>query len=200
MNTTNRTLVLFDFDGTITNKDSLFVFTRFAKGNFRFFFSMLYLALPMVLQKINLLTAQHTKEVFLAHFFRNKNYADFKNLCFQFKEQALSSIIRPKALSAILSHKQAGDRILIVSASPQDWIIPWATQFGIEVLATQLEIQDDRLTGRIIGKNCNGIEKVNRISQHVKLSDYKQVIAYGDSAGDHQMFELARKKNYKPFR
>ena len=103
-------------------------------------------------------------------------------------------------MNAILSHKKKDHRILIVSASPQDWIIPWATQFGIEVLATQLDIQDARLTGRITGKNCNGIEKVNRINQHVNLSEYQQVIAYGDSSGDLQMFELAHEKFYKPFR
>ena len=64
-------LVLLDFDGTITKKDTLFDFTRFSVGNIKFTLGIAVLFIPMVLNKIGLLSAQNTKEIFLTLFFKN---------------------------------------------------------------------------------------------------------------------------------
>ena len=195
-----RTLVLFDLDGTVTHRDTLLAFTRFAVGEARYFFSMVYLAVPLVLQKINVMSSQRTKEIFLSHFFKGWKLVDFEERCQQFDRDVLPGLIRSQALKALQSYVQRGDRTIIVSASPQNWILPWATKEGVEVIATQLEVKEDRLTGRIAGKNCNGEEKVNRIRHHLNLNDYSQIMAYGDTSGDRAMLELATQKYYKPFR
>ena len=195
-----RTLVLFDFDGTITHRDTLLAFTRFAVGEARYGSGLLYLALPLVLQKINVMSSQRVKEIFLTHFFKDRKLRDFEQRCQQFDSDVLPGLVRAQALEAIQSYVQRGDRTIIVSASPQNWILPWATQWGVEVIATQLEVKEDRLTGRTAGKNCNGEEKVNRIRRHVNLDDFTEIIVYGDTSGDDAMLQLATQKHYKPFR
>ena len=195
-----RTLALFDFDGTITSSDTLLAFTRFAVGKKRYLSGMLYLALPLVLNKAKVLSSHRVKETFLTHFFKDWKLIDFEQRCQQFDRDVLPDLIRPQAMAAIRTYVERGDRTIIVSASPENWIIPWATQWGVEVIATKVEVRDGRLTGKIAGKNCNSEEKVSRIRQHLNLSDYQEVFVYGDSSGDAAMLELGTKRHFKPFR
>lgn len=195
-----NTLVLFDFDGTITSKDTLLKFTRFACGNFAYFLGLALLAIPLTLHKINLIDAQKAKELFLGYYFKGLKYSYFNEKCEQFGKQILPKIIRPLALEAIRNHQNRGSRILIVTASANEWISAWAIQNGIEVIATQLEIKNGELTGKILGKNCNGNEKVSRLREVVELDHYDEIVAYGDSKGDMPMLKIAHQKFYKPFR
>lgn len=195
-----QTLVLFDFDGTLTYKDTLFEFTRYAVGNARFVFGLMVLALPLVLQKIKLISAQRAKEMFISQYFRNSSLENFNTLCDSFCASVLPLLVRQKAMDAILQHQKEGARVIIISASPINWIRPWAMKNNIETIATELEIQDNRLTGKIAGANCNGEEKVNRLKALVDITQYNPIIAYGDTAGDLPMLNLATKKFFKPFR
>lgn len=195
-----RTLVLFDFDGTLTYKDTLFEFTRFAVGNARFLFGLIILAIPLVLQKLKLVSAQRAKEIFISHFFGNMLIDDFNKLCISFCEAGLPALVRQKAMSAIFQHQKEGGRIIIISASPANWIHPWATKNKIETIATELEIKNNRLTGKIQGANCNGEEKVIRLKAKVDIRQYDEIIAYGDTKGDLPMLALASTKFFKPFR
>ncbi|MBA4145187.1 MAG: HAD-IB family hydrolase [Cytophaga sp.] len=195
-----KKVVLFDFDGTLTSKDTLFVFTRQTVGIFRFLTGMVILFLPMALQKTGLLSAHKAKEFFLSFFFKNQRLSVFTESCDRFAKEVLPSIIRKGALEALRDYQNQSYRIIIVSASAENWIIPWANTMGIEVIASQLEIKEELLTGRLAGENCNGKEKVNRIRKLLNISEYEEIVAYGDSAGDQPMFELAHRHFYKPFR
>jgi len=193
-------LALFDFDGTITTKDTLFDFTHFSVSRLTFTLGMVVLFLPMLLHKIGLLSAHKTKEIFLSYFFKNFSREAFDKHCNRFAKDRLPNLIRSEALNTINQHKEKGDTVIIVSASPENWIKPWAELYGIKVIATKLQIINNQLTGQIMGANCNGIEKVNRIHSEINLSDYTEITAYGDSIGDKDMLALAQKRYLKPFR
>lgn len=87
-----------------------------------------------------------------------------------------------------------------MSASPENWISPWAQKMQVELIATQLEVQNGSITGKIAGKNCHGQEKVSRIKSKYSLADYAEIAAYGDTKGDLAMLALAHRAVYKPFR
>ena len=59
-----------------------------------------------------------------------------------------------------------------------------------EVIGTRLETNNGRYTGRFIGKNCNGEEKVRRIAKLYPRSQY-HIVAYGNSSGDIPMLQYA---------
>lgn len=195
-----RELALFDFDGTITSRDTLLAFAEFYAGRFHFIAGMFILAPLLLGNKLKLISAQKAKEAFLSYFFRGVDNTKFNNECNVFTAEVLTQIIRPEALKSINDHLTNGTRVVIVSASPENWILPWANQYGIEVLATKLELWNDKLTGKIEGKNCNYEEKRVRIEEEIVLSDYDSIIAYGDSNGDKAMFSLAHQIYFKPFR
>ena len=124
----------------------------------------------------------------------------FDNYCRSFCKEYLPEFIHPKALDEIQKYKSDSASVFIVSASPENWIIPWASLLDVDVIATKLESIDGKITGKIIGENCNGSEKVIRIKKAIDLSEFSEIVAFGDSKGDLEMLELADKKYYKLFK
>jgi len=192
-------IAFFDFDGTITTKDTLLEFVRHSKGSFRFYLGFLLTSPWMIAYKLKIISNQKAKEKFLAFFFRNYPLTKFHDLCTSFAQEAIPQLIRPKALAEIQRLQQAGTEVVIVSASPENWIRPWSEQAGLQLLSTRLTVKDEKLTGRITGRNCHGEEKVRRIKEAYRLSDYDEVYAYGDTKGDLPMLRMANISFYKPF-
>lgn len=197
---TGKKLVLFDFDGTITTTDTMFLFTRYAVGQARFLAGMAFLSLPLTCYKLGLVTTQRAKEMLLTHFFGGMQQSEFDRLGKAFAEKNIPAIVRPAAAEAIRNYKKSNARIIVVSASAQNWMMPWALNEGLEVLATRLEVVNGKITGKINGVNCNGEEKVARIKEHLNLSEFTEIVAYGDTKGDLPMLALASEKHFKPFR
>ena len=109
-------------------------------------------------------------------------------------------ILRPLAMQKLNWHKQNGDKIVIVSASLEKYLAPWREKNGFELIASRLEVRDERITGNLAGLNCHGKEKVRRIKEKYDLLGFNKICAYGDTKGDLPMIDLAHESFYKPFR
>lgn len=193
-------IAFFDFDGTITRKDTLWEIIRFHRGSASLYAGMVQLLPSLIRFKLNLISAQSMKEQVLAYFFAEMNSTAFKHCCEAFCKEKLPRLIRPQALAAIKEHQRNGHHVVVVTASAQDWVAPWCRTENIICLGTQLEVHQQKITGKILGANCNGEEKVNRIKKAYRLENFKTIYAYGDTKGDLPMLELAQHKIYKPFR
>jgi HAD superfamily hydrolase (TIGR01490 family) len=196
----SKELVLFDFDGTITTKDTLIEFVRFYRGRNQYLMGMFRLAPVLALYALKLIPNWRAKQFFLTHFFHGEKAETFESRCSIFSTNVLPSLIRPDAKVAIEKYRAQQAIIAVVSASAENWVKPWCDQNGLICLATKLEIKDGIVTGNILGRNCYGDEKVCRIKAQFNLSEFSSVIAYGDSSGDREMLQLAHKRYYKPFR
>lgn len=192
-------IAFFDFDGTLTKKDTLLEFIKFHKGRFRFYMGMALNSPWLIAFKAKIISNQTAKERVLTHFFGKYPLAEFRQACLRFSKEALPQLIRPKALTEIEKLQALGAAIVVVSASPENWIQPWTEEMGLRLLASRLEIKDDRLTGKIMGNNCHGEEKLSRIKEIYDLSAYTEIYAYGDSSGDKPMLRAANRSFYKPF-
>ncbi|HWJ92875.1 MAG TPA: HAD-IB family hydrolase [Flavisolibacter sp.] len=195
-----KAIAFFDFDGTITTKDTLLEFIRFTKGNLRFYFGFLLNSPYLLAFKAGLIPNQTAKEKVLHYFFNNEDEKVFMQRCRSFAKNRLPSLIRQGALEEIRKLKEKDIPVVVVSASPECWIQPWADQQKIHLIASRLEVDNGKITGRLIGKNCHGKEKVKRILEQHTMKDYEEIYAYGDSSGDRPMLELATHSFYKPFR
>jgi HAD superfamily hydrolase (TIGR01490 family) len=193
-------IAFFDFDGTITKKDSLLEFIRFCKGKLSFIVGFLLNMHYLLGYKLKLISNQKAKERILGYFFNKMPLHVFEDCCRRFNEERLPYLIRPGALKEIKSLKDKGYIIVIVSASPENWIRDWAKQNDLEMISSILEIQNGKLTGKICGKNCHGQEKVRRILEKYHITDFDEILAYGDSYGDRPMLDLASTSFYRPFR
>jgi phosphatidylglycerophosphatase C len=194
-----QTLALFDFDGTITYKDTLLEFIKFYKGQKSFYSGILFLSPILILFKLKLIKNWKAKEIFLSHFFKGELIEDFQNKCDLFCSTVVPGLLRPKALEKIKQHQQQGDKVIIVSASAENWISAWCATLSIELLATKLEVKSGRLTGKIEGANCYGPEKVIRVKNYLGDHSYSKIYAYGDSGGDRELLAYATNAHYRHF-
>lgn len=193
-------LALFDFDGTITTRDTLKEFVRFYRGNRKYFESMVMLSPILALYAVKIIPNWKAKQFFLARHFRGEKIDDFNSRCQEFSREVLPALIRPKALDTIMAYRNANITMAVVSASAENWVKPFCDKYGLLCLATKLEVKNGMITGNIEGRNCYGDEKVCRIKDQFDLSTFDEIIAYGDSSGDREMLQLAHQKFYKPWR
>jgi phosphatidylglycerophosphatase C len=193
-------IAFFDFDGTITTKDTLLEFIKYCKGTIPFYIGFMLNSPWLVAFKLKIISNQKAKERVLRYFFRDTTAEAFDEYCKRFALEKIPSLIRPGALEEIKKLQSEGVTIVIVSASPVNWVVRWAEKHHLLTIATILETKGGKLTGNIVDKNCHGEEKVNRIQKQYTLSDYETVYAYGDSGGDKPMLKLANHPYYKPFR
>lgn len=196
----SNTICFFDFDGTITDRDSLPDFIQYVVGKPAYYFGLLIIS-PMLLCYVLKLIPNHVaKQKLISHFFKDRDANTFQSIANQYSHERIGEILRPAAIERIKWHQQQQHKVVLVSASMQSWLQAWCNELDIELISTQLEIDNGRLSGLFATKNCHGQEKANRIRQQFNLEDYDYIYAYGDSSGDTEMLALANESQYKPFR
>jgi HAD superfamily hydrolase (TIGR01490 family) len=193
-------LALFDFDGTITRKDTFIDFILYATGKLRFVCGMLLL-LPVILGYFTKLVGNtRLKKIMLIWFFNNWPYQKFRLVASDYSKRRLSELIRDTALERILWHKSMGHKVVVVSASLEDWLTEWSAKLGLTLIASKLIVQNGVVNKNLVFENCHGDEKERLIKATLDLSLYDYVYAYGDSKGDRAMLALADEKYYRFFK
>lgn len=192
-------IVAFDFDGTITTKDTLFDFIKFSFGWPKFIISMLLFLPTFINFLLKNISNHQAKERLFGIFFKGLELEHFNKLGRNYAKK-INQILNNEAIDKINWHKSKGHKLIIISASIENWIEPWAKSFGFEkMLATQAEVINGKLTGRFSSKNCHGIEKVNRLLEEYPDRKTYKLYAYGDSSGDTEMLDEADLSFFKKF-
>lgn len=199
MNANSSVIAVFDFDGTITNKDTLFDFIHFYFGMPRLILGLILLSPVLVLFKLGFVANNKAKQILFSYFFKGKKIEDFDDVCQNYSDR-VGEILKPGAIQKIKEHQQEGHLVIIDSASISNWIIPWAKQIGIvEVIGTRIEVKNGLITGKFFGENCYGQEKVRRLLEQYPNRGTYELYAYGDSSGDKQLLEIADHSSYRVF-
>lgn len=190
------TVVLFDFDGTLTIDDTLPLYMRHVTGRWGQFCSFVSNLPAMIVlacagwKSVWGIDAQTTKEKLLHRCFAGKSIEEV-DFDARFFKGTIQRAIAVGVHAQMLKYISESVEVAIVTASPEVWVKPWAEVMGVKtVIGTKLEIVDDKYTGRFVGKNCNGQEKVTRIASLYPRSQY-HIIAYGNSSGDIPMLRYA---------
>ena len=192
-------LALFDFDGTISNKDSFVAFMKFTHGSPVFVIRMAMGFLTFFGWKIGLVKSHYTKVKALRSFYKGWTEEQMADARKRFTAEVIPNILFPKALEKIKWHKEQNHRVIVVTASCGEWLIDWTKQMDLEMLCTEMELKNGVYTGELSKPNCRGKEKVNRIKQYLNLEDYSEVYAYGNDHGDNQMLAIADHSHFREF-
>ena len=192
-------IAFFDFDGTVTNKDSMFKLFQFIHGYRKLCLGLLFFIPAFLKFKLGFTDRQTAKESLLRYFLGGMEEADFEEKCAAFSVLFLDCIVREEALKKIYWHKENQHDVVLVSASAENWLTAWCSRHNIKCIATRLESVDGKITGKIFGKNCYGEEKSKRIREEYSLADFEKIYAYGDSNGDKNMLALAHFPFYRCF-
>ncbi len=195
-----RPIVAFDFDGTLTIRDSFTQFLRWRAGRRGW-------ALGLV--KMAGATAAYARDrdrgaikaasvkVFLQGVDRSALEADAA----RFADHVWDKFMRPDALQVWDDWGRKGAYRVIVTASPDLTVAPFARRLGAEgLLGTHLSFDaDDRVTGAFSSANCRGEEKVRRLHEAFG-ADLTLAAAYGDTSGDTEMLAVAEHAGFREFR
>jgi HAD superfamily hydrolase (TIGR01490 family) len=184
-------LILFDFDGTLTEKDSLNEFLKYAVGLQVYFFKLLLFSPVFILYKLKVIKNNIAKEILLSLFFKNWKEKKFKKIARKFSLEEINKILNQDIYTKLINYKNENNRIIVASASLECWLKPWCDKQGIDLLSTRLKFKEGFFTGKLLTKNCYGKEKVNRINQYVNILEFDEIIVYGNSSGDKEMFNIS---------
>lgn len=182
-------IAFFDFDGTISRRDSFALFLHFILGR-KFYMKLAQNLHILVLYKLGFIDNTTAKERVLASCIKGMEVSKFLTFCKDFLPQ-LQSICKDSALQKIAHHKAQGDKVVIVSASFEEYLGFLAQKLDIDLIATKMEVENSRITGRFSTPNCYGAQKVARIKARYNLTDFAKIYAYGDTKGDKEMLDLA---------
>ncbi len=187
-----KKIVVFDFDGTLTTRDTLLMFLHFVFGTKHFMAGILLFAPLIILMKLKLYDNSKCKEHLFSWFFKGMRHDTFVEYGRRFASR-IKAVARQNTTKALAKHRTNGDTIFIISASIREWVAPYCESLGVTaVLSTEAEVDANGcLTGRFSTPNCYGEEKVRRLLAVEPDRDSYHLTAYGDSSGDAEMFALA---------
>ncbi len=103
----------------------------------------------------------------------------------QFVPRLIGRAVRPGALRAIEAHRHRGDKLVLLSASPDLYVPAIAAQLHFdEVLCTGLGWRNDRLDGTLTTPNRRGAEKVRCIAALAGRYPGLRIAAYANELTD----------------
>lgn len=192
-------LALFDFDGTLTRRDTMLAFIQYVDGTWPLVWSLIAMSPILLMTKLGRYDAEKAKKALLMRHFKGLTEEFLKQKAARFCSTDLPKLFSDDALEKLAFHRSKGHVVYVVSASLDLWIEPWLQAQNLPGICTKIAWTDGVFAGEFATPNCNGPEKARRIQEVLDLSQYERIFAYGDSRGDREMFALAHKTFYRRF-
>jgi phosphatidylglycerophosphatase C len=198
----------FDFDGTLTRRDTFTVFLARGLGWPRFVWALLRCSPWLAAYALRIVPNNIAKGKLMQATLAGRSLAEIDGWAAQWLAKDFPGQLREDAMAHLARHREAGHCCVMVSASPDIYLKQVARQLGFDaLLCTEMEVTGEaearRLTGRMRTPNCHGEQKV------VRLRDWAAgrfgaaglegvtLYAYGDTSGDKPMLRLARYAWYR---
>ena len=199
----HKIIAVFDFDGTITKKDTLWLYLVKTFGMKCFVCLMVKVSLYLIGSVLGVCSRSMAKEKLIQVFLSGMKLADYQSSCITFANNNID-IVRKDALEEIRRHIKNQNDIYIVTASPTVLVREFARRIGVKesnVIGTELEVTSSMcLTGKFATPNCVGKEKVRRLlEKKPNIKDQAVIYGYGDSRGDDELLLFCDVAFYRKF-
>ena len=188
-----KKVVIFDFDHTITKKDSFNDFLKYTFKN-KFYFVMLKSALWIILYKFNIISNAKVKTKIFQSFYKNKDYNQYSKDCQKYVQNQLDNIIKDNMKNLISSYHNNKYQLILLSASFKEWLEPWAKKNNFDkVICSSFVINNNVIDGNILENySCYSKNKLKMLKENVPdILYYEDIIAYGDSKSDKYFMDIA---------
>lgn len=197
---TDRPIVAFDFDGTLTVRDSFNAFLAWRVSGPRFVAGLAKLAPAAAVYGLNR-DRGRLKSAAIREFLAGRTPAEVGAEAADFCEAVWAKFMRPDALQTWNAWRGRGATMVIVTASPAITVEPFARRLDADVLlGTRLKLDAaGNIAGPLAGENCRAGEKVARLRERFG-ADMRLAAAYGDTSGDTEMISIAEEKGFRVFK
>ena len=191
------TVAAFDFDGTLTKRDTLLPYLARGMGWPRFFAALLKCSPWLLGFALRLVPNHVAKQKLLLATLQGKTITQTNHWTQRWLAHDFPGQMQDWTLAQLAWHQERGHLCVMVSASPDIYLKQVALQLGFDtLLCTELEVMGGHLTGWMKTPNCHGEEKVIRLKAWMaerfgNPAGSPVLYAYGDTAGDKPMLRLA---------
>lgn len=190
------TVAAFDFDGTLTDRDTVVPFLRRVAGGGGAFAAALAIRGHRLAGPVLRRDRDRIRAIATAAVFAGRRVAEIEEMATVYAADVSDRRLRPGTVARLRWHREAGHRVVIVSASYEVYLTRATAALGVDaVLATRLVVNGDVYTGELDGPNCRGPEKVRRLDAWLAARSLDRdgiaLYAYGDSAGDRELLAAA---------
>ena len=191
MSASTGTVAAFDVDGTLTTVDTFLPFLRRVAGP-RLVVTAATAAPLAAAVAVRAASRDRLKARVVASVFRGRPAAQVDALGRAHAEVIGARWMRADSLARLRWHQSQGHRTVLVSASLRPYLDPLGAWLGVDdVLCTDLGVAPDgRLDGSLLGGNCRGPAKAERLLAHLGGRP-AELWSYGDSEGDRELLALA---------
>ena len=141
-----KKLYLFDFDGTLTYKDTMFLFLKYYDSK-KYFWSYFKHIPVFILVKLKLMDAELAKKSFIASVLKGEREIKINRKVLAFFDEYYPKIIRESALDFFKNIDKNNTTFYLVSASLDIWVRPFAKKMGMTLIATEAQFVEGRFTG-----------------------------------------------------
>ena len=196
-------IAAFDFDGTLTKRDTLLPFLRRGLGWPRFLGALGLCSPWLAAFALRLIPNHVAKQKLLVATLKNRTSVEMDDWTSRWLVNDFPGELQSWTMARLAEHQQAGHCCVMVSASPDIYLKRAAEQLGFDaLLCTEMAVEDGQLTGLMQTPNCHGEQKVQRLhawmNQRFGVSTSGAVLyAYGDTSGDKPMLRLAAHAFYR---
>lgn len=197
MTTSNKIrLAAFDLDGTLipVQSQKLLVLYLIKRGLLPLKI-LLYVTRALLCYRFGLRLNYDKEKQRILKFFNGMTYIQAQQLASHFVRQELIPILRGDALDEITRMKKSGVKVLLVSASIEPIVSNLAEMLGADgYIATELDLDNEMLTGKIKGDVVMGVHKHRLFSLYAdqNYADWELTYAYGDHPSDIPLLQSAR--------
>jgi phosphatidylglycerophosphatase C len=190
---TDRTIAAFDFDGTMTRRDTMLPFLATIAGRGPVAAALAAEAPRLAYAATGRGDRDDAKVRVLRRLLAGREHSDVVAAGRTFGAAITRTGISREARDRLAWHRREGHEIAIVSASLDVYLVEVAEGLGVgHVLCTSLEVDGSgRCTGRLRGQNCRGAEKVTRLRDLIGADDV-ELWAYGNAGSDDAMLEFSQ--------
>jgi phosphatidylglycerophosphatase C len=203
MSQVNRPVIAaFDFDGTLTRRDTLLPFLIKSLGWPKFLWAMLLSSPWLAAYALRLMSNHRAKAHLLKVSLAGLSQTQAQQQAQRFVAQYLSTQWHTWGLAKLVEHQRLGHRCVIVSASPDVYLRAVASHLGVaDLLCTEMLLRDGRYTGDMATPNCHGEQKVRRLQvwlhETFPSETQPEIHAYGDTKGDFPLLRMAERAWYR---
>lgn len=196
-----KIVAAFDFDGTLTYRDTLLPFLLYSCGKAETLLAISSIIPQCVGFVTGWRTRQQVKEKLLTHTFKGQPLDKIQALGEIFAKERINSLLKPEAMERLRWHQQQNHRCVLISASLDVYLAPWTKLMDIDdLICTSLETDSHHnITGKIKGNNCWGPEKLLRLQNLLGDRESYSLYVYGDSRGDKEILDFADFPYYRKF-
>ncbi len=189
----DASIAFFDLDGTLVVGQTQRLFVSFlrSRGEVRLDY-MAAVGLWFAAYKLGLVEPTDSLRSRGARFLEGRTPDEVVALMDDFTARVLTPRLHPGAVMALARHRDAGDRVVILSAALEPLVEGLARRLGVvEWVATGVEMQDGRYSGRLSGRPLYGVEKVAAAQRVLDEGgvDPSRCFAYADHETDIAVLE-----------